>query len=754
MATKDIRYKGHTDLENCESEPIHIPGSIQPHGLLLGVSLPEHQVLYCSANSATYLGLKPAQILDRPLSDILGAAAYADILTHCDHETSDQACRLNYKGIPYNTSLYRSGDVLILELEPFPDGYLPTPNIYVQTSRFVNYMETAGSLQLLSQHVAQEIRKITEYDRVMVYRFDEFYNGEVFAESKRDDLEPFLNLHYPHTDIPPQARQLYLRNLMRMIGDVWYTPVPILTNIQHADYQSLDLGLSVLRSVSPIHVEYLQNMGVEATLTISLVHDKKLWGLIACHHYSPKILPHYTRLFAKLQAHFLTSQIEVRQSADEYEYSIKINAALDNLLIRIGDLPQMETQLRQDNTILQVVNATGFVMINRDNVFSAGKIPASEPLHELVKWLGTRIKTEFFYTSNLCEHYPAAINMTETAAGIFYHSFTQSSQQCVIWFRGEVQETILWAGRPDKMDGPASRLSPRKSFEAWKQLVQFQSPAWVKPEISAAMRLATNIQHQFRLRDLMAEEEKYRTLSAHLQDVNEELSNFNYVCSHDLQEPLRKIRIFTELLHQNLHDPEAADVYFQKIQRSAERMSVLIKDLLNYARVAKTDESFVTTELQEILQSVEVDFELLIRQKNAVISSDPLPVIQAIPFQINQLFYNLISNSLKFSEKYPIIHITSRALAPQELRQMPQLNQDHNYILLTFSDQGIGFEQQFSQKVFEIFKRLHGNYAFSGTGIGLALCKKIVDNHHGWIVAQSEPGQGATFRVYLPTRQP
>ncbi len=753
MATKDIRYQGYTNLENCESEPIHIPGSIQPHGFLLGVSLADYTVIYCSANTEAYLGLTPVQILNQSLADIFGAAISANILGLAASPSAERSHRVEYAETAYNLTLHQSGETLILELEIFPDGHLSTPDLYVQTSRFVNFMEAAGSLQVLSQHVAEEIRKITGYDRVMVYRFDDFYNGEVFAESKNADLEPFLNLHYPHTDIPPQARQLYLRNLMRMIGDVQYTPVPILTNQQNANYQSLDLSLSVLRSVSPIHIEYLQNMGVEATLTISLLHDKKLWGLIACHHYSPKILPHYTRLFAKLQAHFLASQIEVRQSADEYEYAIKINEILDNLLIRISDVTQLEKGLQQDEAILQVVNATGFVIVNRDTIFSVGKTPSSHELDELVQWLDKNINIEFFHSAKLSDHYPAAREIHETAAGIFYHSFTGASRQCVIWFRGEVEETILWAGKPDKTADPAGQMSPRKSFESWKQLLHLQSPRWLKPEISAAMRLATNIQHQFHLRELLAEEAKYHQLNTHLQEVNEELSHFNYVCSHDLQEPLRKIRVFTDLLQRNIHDPAAVENYFQKIEVSAEHMSTLIKDLLNYTRVAKTDVSFETTDLNDILEKVKEDFELLMAQKGAVISSTSLPVIQAIPFQINQLFYNLISNSLKFTEQDPVIRLTCHLLSPQERAQMPQLDSDHNYVLIRFSDNGIGFEQKFAQQIFDIFKRLHGKHEFSGTGIGLALCKKIVDNHHGWITARSELGKGTTFLVYLPTRQ-
>jgi len=185
-------------------------------------------------------------------------------------------------------------------------------------------------MQALCSLVAKGTREVTGYDRVMIYRFDSHYNGEVFAESYRADLEPFLGLHYPHTDIPPQARNLYLKNLLRLIVDIDYTAVPIFT-VDDIAGKNLDLSLSVLRSTSAIHVQYLQNMGVGATLTISLIYKQKLWGLIACHHYSPKDLTPEIRLAAQLQGNFITSQIGLRQSHDEYEVSRKVSSAFDKI---------------------------------------------------------------------------------------------------------------------------------------------------------------------------------------------------------------------------------------------------------------------------------------------------------------------------------------------------------------------------------------------------------------------------------------
>ncbi|MFC5408704.1 PAS domain-containing protein [Larkinella bovis] len=233
--------------------------------------------------------------------------------------------------------------------------------------------------------------------------------------------------------------------------------------------------------------------------------------------------------------------------------------------------------------------------------------------------------------------------------------------------------------------------------------------------------------------------------------TNHELEQFAYIASHDLQEPLRKIQTFSELLRESLHDEASSQVLLEKISSSAQRMSALIRGVLNFSRLSKTDEQFVPTDLNQILASVKTDFELLLEQKGAILSQDTLPTIPAIPLQLTQLFTNLIGNSLKFSEKNPVIHISSSRPSSEEIKSIPPLNPDKTYIKLTFKDNGIGFDQNYAEQIFIIFHRLNGRKSYSGTGIGLALCKKIVENHQGFIAAESTPDQGATFSVYLPT---
>ena len=250
-------------------------------------------------------------------------------------------------------------------------------------------------------------------------------------------------------------------------------------------------------------------------------------------------------------------------------------------------------------------------------------------------------------------------------------------------------------------------------------------------------------------------EDQLLQYSRELEIQNKELEQFAYIASHDLQEPLRKIQTFSGLLKENLNQAELADRYLTKIEASAQRMSKLIKEVLNYSRLAILDEEFVAVDLNETLQHVLVDFELLIEQKGAVIRADDLPVIDGVPLQLNQLFYNLLSNALKFSQQTPQIQITSAIRTADDVTEDIGLKSSVTYLQLVFKDNGIGFDEQFSRQIFTIFQRLNNSKHYSGTGIGLALCKKIVDNHQGIIYARSTPNQGAAFFIYLPvSRKP
>ncbi|MBN9483781.1 MAG: hypothetical protein BGO70_09265 [Bacteroidetes bacterium 43-93] len=745
MGIKDIVNRDVVNIDNCESEPIHVPGSIQPHGFLLAIDKNTHVILYCSANVRDFLDREPKDVLGKRFHDLFDCEDELKLENYAaGNEFNDsRPFQCHYNKVGYNTLVHLSGELLILEFEPHPEKMPELPNLYIQMQKFVNELQRTTTLKELCQSISEEIRHVTGYDRVMIYRFDKDYNGEVFAEAKRDDLEGFLGLHYPHTDIPVQARMLYLQNPLRIIADVDYTPSPIYTTVEGADHQSLHLGNAILRSVSPIHIEYLKNMGVGATLTISLINDGKLWGLVACHHYSKKELPHFLRHTALLEGNFLSSQIKVREASEKFELSKEIDGRLQEVLNVFNSTENIEEYIRH-HVLSALVDADGFAIVYNGRLYSQGIVPPEEELLKLIRFLHSYNKPELI-TDNLIAVYPNAREIVQYAAGLMFFSINKLKNDCVIWFRTEIEKTINWAGEPDKaIIKDQKGLSPRKSFASWKQIVKEHSRIWEDIEINAAIKCVFALQKQFTIIDARKEEEKQRKLTEQLQAVNEELSNLNWIGSHDLKEPLRKIQVFaSRMLDKERYSlADGTTDLIERIRRSAERMQLLIDDILRYTRLSNVENHFSEIDLNLLMQEVMIDLDNAIEEKNAVIEIGPLPVIKGILFQVRQLFINLVGNAIKFSrpDEACVIKINSAEVSID--------GQDHYKI--TVSDNGIGFDKKYEDAVFKVFQRLNDASVYQGTGIGLAICKKIMEIHHGSIEAASVEGVGAEFSVYFP----
>ena len=763
MNITDIVNRDIVNLTNCESEPIHIPGSIQPHGFLLGLKSENHLIDFCSANSEKFIKLSPEKLLGKSLTEIFSKAQYDNFVIYLNEEKTDQARPFvfTFEDIPYNTSINVSGVNIILELEPFPDGTLDLPNLYSQTKNFVFLMEQHNSLLELCNDIAIETRRITGYDRVMIYRFDEEYNGEVIAENKREDLVSFARQKYPHTDIPAQARELYLRSPLRMIADVSYQPVPLFTLNDSGDKsnKSLDLSLSGLRSVSPIHIEYLKNMGVEATLTVSLLKNNKLWGLIACHHYSPKLLPHYTRLAALLQGHFLTSQIAVREVAEEFQIAQASDKSLLESLTLLHENDDFIGEKHTAESLLNLANAHGFVIFSQGKLYKNGLVPPDEDLIPLLNSLSQKYPNSGFHTEQLIDFFPEYENLSKYAAGIIYHSLAAGTPDGVLWVRAERPETINWAGNPHKAvvhnegEGTGSRLSPRKSFDLWMEEVKNKSAKWRKAELNSSSNFTYALQKHINLHYVKTQENKNRILNEELKAANKELANLNWISTHDLKEPLRKIQIFAS----KVLDRENPDLSVQvkdsveRMRFAAEKMQLLIEDILTYSKTGNMEKVFEETDLNALLKKVLAELCDNIDEKNALIAASPLPTLKVIPFQIHQLFVNLLSNALKFSKQdvSPMITIDVDIVSEEKVA-IDKSHKFDSYYALSFVDNGIGFEKEYEQRIFDVFQRLHPAHKYPGTGIGLAICKKIMENHKGYIIADSELDKGSRFTLYFP----
>ncbi len=339
-------------------------------------------------------------------------------------------------------------------------------------------------------------------------------------------------------------------------------------------------------------------------------------------------------------------------------------------------------------------------------------------------------------------------------AGVFYLPLDSTSENCVLWTRREIEKTVNWGGDPHNailLNQDAKSLTPRKSFDTWKQSVRYQSKEWLKPEINAAAVICSTIQHKLHLADLKEEETRYLTLNEKLFKANEELANMNWISTHDLKEPLRKIQMYASVIleKQGKEIPESVKVNIARMQSSASRMQLLIEDLLSYTKILNKDNPFVDVDLNVIIKEVLMELKEEIEEKYASVEVSKLPIIKGIPFQIRQLFINLISNSLKFAKSGipSIIIIKANAIKDKDMNFLKDksLSQYHK---ITVEDNGIGFSSTYNQDIFKVFHRLHSKQ-YSGSGIGLSICKKIAEANGGFIEAIGKEGQGATFNIYF-----
>lgn len=334
---------------------------------------------------------------------------------------------------------------------------------------------------------------------------------------------------------------------------------------------------------------------------------------------------------------------------------------------------------------------------------------------------------------------------------MLYHSLNNDGSNCIIWFRPETKVEINWGGDPNKsIVKDANGLHPRKSFALWQEIVDCRSKEWLRPELANAKAYTFNLQRHINLHIISQEEEKYRKLSELLKETNSELENINWISTHDLQEPLRKIQLISsrilskdEQMSSNVQDA------IMRMNNSANRMQTLLVDILKYTRLKHTDDTFEDVDLNAILDEMKSELTDSINEKSAEIITDKLPHVQGIPFLLKQLFSNLVANSIKYSSPsgHPSIKITSNHTP------VPFLSEDKNlYQVIYVADNGIGFEMEYAESIFNIFTKLHVSSEYKGSGVGLALCKKIMQTHKGYITAASTQGVGTVMSLYFPVQ--
>ncbi len=551
------------DYISCDREPIHVPGAILPHGAMLVLDRHTLEVLQAAGNTDSLLGVAVealpgsaagALLTETQLQRVRALDAEFELIT--PRHLLDPLLRV-MPDCPLDASLHRMGELLILEFEAADklNRFAADPLAAVQT--MIAGLDETISVPAMCEQAAARVRAVAEYDRVMVYQFMQDGSGWVVAESREAHLEPFLDLHYPAADIPEQARALYLKSWLRLVTQVSYIPAPLIPALNPRTDVPLDMSHAILRDVSPVHREYLRNMGVDASMSISIIHRGALWGLIACHHYRPRTLPRHLRAVCELFGSMFSLQLEARERVIQFEARLASRMVLQNLMLNLAGADDYAQGLTQESpNLLDYIHGGaalsgevqgGVAVCIQGKLTFLGSTPSSGQILDLVRWLDKTMDRDvgLFSTDRLPEVWLTAESFSKVASGLLVISVTPDLSDYIMWFRPEVVSQSDWAGRPGKIletSPEGQRVSPRKSFAAWRQTVNGRGLPWTLADSEAATDLRTSLMHVVlrRINEAAAERrregERNRLLMAELDHrVKNTLANIQALVVHTSQ---------------------------------------------------------------------------------------------------------------------------------------------------------------------------------------------------------------------------
>ncbi len=761
---------------NCDDEPVNTPGCIQDHGFLLSMH-PDHLVVtQVSENCRHFTGRSVDQILNAPLAVIVGETAARRIMQLLDSETLENnplyALSVRMPGMGPETplldiSLHLSDGVLILELEDsggVTDCAAPPSDYYAVVKRIMGRLRATCSLAEFCEASALEMRRVIGLDRVMVYRFHADESGEVMADAHREDLHSWLGLHYPASDIPKPAREIFKRIGVRPLPDVNGALCEIVPLISPATGRALDMTYCTLRGASRMYTEYLSNMGVAATLTMPILREGELWGLIVCHHYTSTALPYQVRAAAEFIGQAVSLEMAGAEAREHLQYRQRIDTVHHALVAKATGASGLAVLVEESAGLLAGIDASGVAVLHRETWMVAGRTPDEQQLRQLAEWLYERIEAapdaqDMFETHALGGLYPPAAAFAGSASGVLAVNLRRHGRgELILWFRSEQIQTFSWAGnpheKPSRLGEHGLRLTPRLSFDIWQEQVRGRSLPWSRIEIDAAVRLRLWIVELLASRAVELAE-----INGRLARSNEELDAFAYLAGHDLKEPLRGIHKNAYYLMEEASSggalAEGATARLESVLRLTVRMDNLLDALLHFARVGRMSLEFEDTDLAPVLvEAFEMMGTRLADSGVEVRIGRPLPHMWCDRVRVREVLLNLLSNAVKYHDKatpwVEVGYLEPDDPAPALTRPESAPDDTAGQRIFYVRDNGIGIDARHCERVFAIFKRLHPREAFGGgSGAGLAIARKLVEQHCGRIWFDSELGVGSTFYFTL-----
>ena len=726
------------DVTDCDREPIHIPGTIQPFGVLFVLAEPSLTITQLSENVGDHLPLRVEDLLGRPLSAILDPASVTQVREALGEERSQDMNPLQIRasGRQFDGVVHRHDGAAILELEPDPGRPLSMHHPFRPALLRIQRVVTSAEL---ADVVVQQMRHVTGFERVLFYRFHEDGHGSVDAEAKDPALEPYLGLHYPASDIPAQARELYRKNWLRLIFDASARPARVVPALRVDTGGPLDLSFSVLRSVSPIHLEYMANMGVRASMSISLIVGDRLWGLISCqNHTRPLRVSHELRMACEFLGRLTSLQIAALEDRDQLAGRASRRATEDELARAMHEsAPEdnvLAALLTHPKQLMGIVGAEGVALVSGGEIITSGRTPPPALIADIAAWVDQKEASPLFATASLAALFPGAREASDVASGLLTFALPGGvPQRRLLWFRPEFIQTVNWGGDPNKpvAAGPGARLRPRHSFALWRQEVRFRSHPWTEGNLEAADEL----------RRLAIEVDIARRFSSEQRAVQAR-NDLLAIVSHDLRGPLSGVLLQTEvMLHLTGGSEKGAAALHgtaQRIRKSAAHMKALTDDLVDLASIEarRFTLHLESVESRELVEDGLLAAAPLAEAKRITLAKEliDVPRLEADPERMFRVLSNLLGNAIKFTPEGGTVTVRAE-------RRGNDLS-----IAVTDTGPGIGADQL--PHIFERYWKAPST-SHSGSGLGLYIANGIVEAHGGKIWAESSAG-GARFTFVLP----
>lgn len=754
-----------TSLTNCDSEPVQSPGCIQSHGALITCRLADLCILQVSENSAEFFGLGPTELLGQPLTKLLapehlqtvqrmlgGEGLEANPLYAFTVDESSPAPALD-------VCAHTMAGVLFLEFEATgrSAGHASHSHhdFFTLVRAAVRRMQSSTGLLPFCQQVATEVRNITGLDRVMVYRFHRDNHGEVVAESMKDGLDPWLGLHYPETDIPQPARDIYKR--------IWIRPVPHaagplveMVPLANPDTgQPLTMTHCALRGTSVMYTEYLANMDVAASLTMPILIEGALWGLIACHHTTPTVFPHQLRAACEVLAQVASLQLKSTDHIEQLAYQLKVETVHQQLLSKAAKEGDFLALSDRQPSLLDAMDAEGAAVYHMDRWWCAGKTPTEAQLSALAEWVNLRpefdsLTRPVFETDRLPSLYPNGAAIARVASGLIAVQFSRAREDLIMWFRPAAVQTVKWAGNPNGkalVPGPhGMRITPRRSFELFLETVRDRSLPWTSMEVDSALRLRL-LMMELHVAELKRAERKLAEKTQALAELDHRKDEFLAMLSHELRNPLAPLFNAVQLLRRRKDQDPVQQQAHAIIERQAGQLNHLIDELLEISRIStgRVQLRREQVTLGSIVSRALETTQPLIAQVRHVLAvtvpSQPI-WLYADAVRLEQVVVNLLTNAAKYTDRSGQISV--------------DVQQEGDFAVLRIADNGIGIDPELLPHIFELFTQAGRSLDRSqgGLGVGLCLVQRLVELHGGSVSARSTVGQGSEFVVRLPTIPP